>query len=672
MKTHWLPEKTHRSSCQLARSCAASLLVAALWLSVLTHVFAAEPPPLKEGLLLWLHADDGIQSKDGSVVGWQDYSGTSHHAERDAGFSTRAENPRLVPAAANGHAVLRFDGSDAAFNFARLTNIQTVFWVVAKDAKSFGQHNERFVLGDSTGKEFHVGTHKTAFILNPGEASPALRKGVVRVDGRVVNPLTTDFPDRLAVISMVATGYVSANQISKDRQFKDRSWQGDIAEIILYNRALPDAEREQVEKQLATKYSISAVPVPPAPVNAGKKSAAAQWPRWRGLHGDGISETSHIPIKWSNEEHVAWKADVEGAGNSSPCIWGDRIFLTSALGGKTSVTATHALCFDRASGKPLWRTEVPLPTGPLKAPSENNGWATPTAATDGDHIVVVFATGMVACLSPNGKVLWTYDLGPLDHLWGLASSPVIEGHRVFYSVDQGKRSKQSSFLVALDLATGRVEWREPISTSGERGYSTPLLFGENPRQLLLWAGNKLSAFDPATGAARWSQDVFALGEPITTPIQAGAKGIFIAQSDHAMALEVGTEGAKSLWSIDRSTGAQIARIANNLVYRDRLYAVSDAGQISCYDVTNGRRVWSAEIDDKFYAAPVAAAGHVIFTGRSGKFYVLNAGDEFQLAATNTLGWPCDASPAIVDGRFYFRTKQGAATTSLWCVADVEQ
>ncbi len=309
-------------------------------------VCAAQPPISQDGLLLWLQADAGIQSKDGTITGWQDSSVAGRHAERDAAFSTRAENPKLVPAIANGHAVLRFDGSDATFKFPRLTNILTVFWVVAKDANSFGQNNERFVLGESTGKHFHVGTHKTAFILNTGEASPALRKGVVRVNGNIVDPVKANFPDRLAVISMVATGYVSADQISKDREFKGRSWQGDIAEIILYSRALADAEREQVEKTLVEKYHVHAAnDIPVAP--AAQKKTAAWWPRWRGPAGNGLSDAKRIPTEWAADKHVAWSVDLPGLGNSSPSVWADKIFLTSTLGGKTAVT--ESLLFGIAS-----------------------------------------------------------------------------------------------------------------------------------------------------------------------------------------------------------------------------------------------------------------------------------------------------------------------------------
>ncbi len=242
------------------RTLASALLAGVCLAFLLSNEAGAETPISRDGLLLWLHADAGVQSKDGTITGWQDSSAAGNHAERDGAFPPRAHSPILIPGAVNGHSLLRFDGSDAAFHFPRLTNIVTVFWVVAKDAKSFGQNNERFVLGDSTGKDFHVGTHKTAFLLHPSESSAALRQGTVRVNGRVIDPLKTDFPNRLSVISMVATGSVPADQISKDRQFKDRSWQGDIAEVILYSRALPDAEREQIEKQLLAKYDIASAP----------------------------------------------------------------------------------------------------------------------------------------------------------------------------------------------------------------------------------------------------------------------------------------------------------------------------------------------------------------------------------------------------------------------------
>ena len=246
---------SHRS--RFARVWMSVGMAGMLLLASLTACFADESSLPKKGLLLWLCADAGVLTKEGVVSVWQDAGSSGNHAQRDDAFSIRPENPRLIPAGTNGPALLRFDGSDVAFSFQRLTNILTVFWVVAKDPQCFGQNNERFMLGDSTGKDFHVGTHKTAFLLEQVESSVALRQGVVRINGTAVDPLTTDFPDGLAVISMVSTGPLSADQIGKDRQFKDRSWQGDIAEIILYNRVLPDAERAGIERLLEGKYGVA-------------------------------------------------------------------------------------------------------------------------------------------------------------------------------------------------------------------------------------------------------------------------------------------------------------------------------------------------------------------------------------------------------------------------------
>jgi outer membrane protein assembly factor BamB len=277
----------------------------------------------------------------------------------------------------------------------------------------------------------------------------------------------------------------------------------------------------------------------------------------------------------------------------------------------------------------------------------------------------------MACLGHDGKLLWTHDLGPLEHLWGLAASPVLDGSRVYYAVDQGSLCRHPSYLTAINLVSGKTIWRTNISVSIGRGYSTPLLVSRGTRsELVLWAQSKLTAYDPATGQKLWEVKTFEEKEPIATPVLADDT-LYLGQSNHLLAFRIPTNSQEAtitpLWNLNQRSGAEVARIAGCIVYRDRLYGVSNEGVASCYDAKTGRKIWSGGLNDKFYAAPVAAAGQVIFASRSGKFHLLRAGDTFDPIQTVTMAQPCDVSPAIAEGHLYLRTKLGSNRTTIWCV-----
>lgn len=241
----------------MAAVCAAAVFGAAL--------FGSQPGEVpSRGLRLWLKADGGVVGNGPVVLQWNDMSGNGNHALRHTGKDAHPVNPVLVPDAHNGKPVLHFDGSETWFSFARIAGIRSVFWVVRKDPKSFGQHEQRFILGDSErgpryDADFHVGKHKTGYIWHEALSSPLVREGETRLNGVLVDGTATEFPTTLGVLSLVTTGDVWANQLCRDRDYTDsRSWQGDIAEILVYNVVLTDLERQRVEQYLLRKYRIEA------------------------------------------------------------------------------------------------------------------------------------------------------------------------------------------------------------------------------------------------------------------------------------------------------------------------------------------------------------------------------------------------------------------------------
>jgi hypothetical protein len=245
----------------------ARALILVLIISVAARAAANDFP--KQGLVLWLNAGQAVL-ENGRVTQLIDLSGKENHARHDRDPRNVLDNPTIVRNATNGQPVLRFSGKYSSFTFPRISDIRTVFWVVNKDPKAFKQKQELFVLGDAKSLDFHPGTHFTDTILHATTqyGSPALQKGQAWLNGGSIDARKTDFPQKLSVITLLATGNVEANQVAKDRQFPDRCWQGDIAEILLFNRSLEDAERQAVEQYLMRKYGIAGSTTrstPPAP-----------------------------------------------------------------------------------------------------------------------------------------------------------------------------------------------------------------------------------------------------------------------------------------------------------------------------------------------------------------------------------------------------------------------
>jgi hypothetical protein len=212
----------------------------------------------KAGLQLWLSAGQ-VEQADGTITLIKELSGNENQARRDPVTAMPLTNPALAKDAASGQPVLRFSGANVAYVFNQLTNIRTTFWVVCKDPAAFGQRNEKFVLGDKVSNDFHAGwTDDTIFntVVAPNHLSSYLHDGKTWLNGRPMDASKTPFPKQLGLISIISAGPVRAGQLAQDRNYSGRSWQGDIAEILIYNVELTDADRRVVEKYLLTKYAI--------------------------------------------------------------------------------------------------------------------------------------------------------------------------------------------------------------------------------------------------------------------------------------------------------------------------------------------------------------------------------------------------------------------------------
>ncbi len=376
---------------------------------------------------------------------------------------------------------------------------------------------------------------------------------------------------------------------------------------------------------------------------------AGDWPGWRGPTGSGVSDEKSAPLTWSATKNVRWKTALPGEGASSPAIADGRIYLTAAheKGARRVV-----LALDAATGKLLWQREF-RDADPERS-SALTGHAAPTPATDGRHVVAFLGNAGVVCLDRDGRLLWHKPLGGFDCELGLASSPMLHGGRVFLTCDHdGDRfTSFASYLVALDLATGKEVWKAERREQG-RSWATPLIMPmtSDRHELIIAGDNGVRSHDPATGKLLWS--VAGLETWVApSPIRAGA--VVIAASGRngpVLAIEPGKpEGKRLLWK-KRNGGPYIC---SPVVWGDLLYLPHETGLLLCVELATGREVYRERLDGKFLASPLAVAGRLYWTDETGTTRVIRAGRKYEELASNPLGEEVRASPALVEGVLYLR------------------
>jgi outer membrane protein assembly factor BamB len=372
------------------------------------------------------------------------------------------------------------------------------------------------------------------------------------------------------------------------------------------------------------------------------------WSRWRGPSGQGLAVGTGYPTSWSDSENVKWKVAVPGAGNSSPIVWDDRVYLTTAYdrGSRLSV-----LAFRRSDGAPLWEAFVPAGRGSVH---RKNGHASPTPATDGALVFAAFGSSLVA-VSSTGKVVWTQNLGPISNYHGPAGSPLLYRDRLILFQDQSS----GSFIAAFDTKTGRQLWR--TAREATVGWGTPIAVRVGDHDEIIVNGqSRVQAYDPATGREIWSCRGTTY-EVIPTPV-VGYGFVYCAsgRAGPTLAIRPGGQGDVTRSHLAWTSPRGSPFVPSPILVGSHLYTVNDmASIVTSLDATTGRTVWQGRLGvaqrEGFSASPVAADGNVYFTNDNGETFVLKAGATFDLVGVNKLGEPVLASPALVDGRWYFRT-----------------
>jgi outer membrane protein assembly factor BamB len=381
---------------------------------------------------------------------------------------------------------------------------------------------------------------------------------------------------------------------------------------------------------------------------------AKYWPQWRGPSAQGLVTEAKYTDTWSPAASFQWKVSVPGRGNSSPVVWGDKVFLTTS---RENGRRLSMIAFGRADGRVLWETFIPQDG--VEGVHEKNGYASATPATDGERVYASFGRHGLVALDLNGKIAWHRKFGVIDNYHGPAGSPVLYKDRIFLYQDQNPTPSQTAFVAAFDKATGRTIWQTPRTETV--GWGTPVVIDVGDRDELVVSGQRrVIAYDPNTGRELWTVRGMTF-EVIPTPVV--GHGLVFASSGRAgptFAIRPGGSGDVTQSHVAWSTPKGSPFVPSGIVVGDLLYLVNDMQSIlTVYEAKTGTLVYQGRLGvaqrEGFSASPVAVNGKVFFTNDEGQTFVVQAGREFKLLHVNDLGARTLASPALVDGTWYWRS-----------------
>jgi len=409
-----------------------------------------------------------------------------------------------------------------------------------------------------------------------------------------------------------------------------------------------------------------------------------QWPQWRGPLGTGVAPNGNPPVTWSEDRNIRWKRPIPGKGHSSPIIWGDRIFLTTAIaldeirppppglapGAHDNLPSTHLqefllLALDRHDGTILWQRTLRREQ-PHEGAHVTGSWASNSAVTDGEHVFAFFGSRGLYCLDLHGELLWQEDFGDMQsrHGHGEGSSPALHGDTLLINWDhQGE-----SFVVALDKKTGAQRWK--VMRDEMTSWSTPIIVEHEGRhQVIISATKRVRAYDFVTGEVIWECKGLSRNV-VATPVAEDGWVVVTCSYDHQAMLGIRLADARGditqtdaiAWRLDRHT----PYVPSPLLYDGMLFFLRhNEGVITCLNAKTGKPFFGPRRlhgIHSVYASPVGAAGRVYIVSRDGATAVMKRDAAFELMAINRLDDSFSASPAVVGDAIYLRGQR-----HLYCI-----
>ena len=395
---------------------------------------------------------------------------------------------------------------------------------------------------------------------------------------------------------------------------------------------------------------------PAGPEFATMEEVYQNWPSFRGPAGDGVSAFTNVPIKFDVEsgENILWKSPVSIFGNSSPVVWGDKVFLT---GGDENTRAV--MCYDAVKGGLLWKSEVKVFGVPEEIDiMEDTGYAACTPVTDGQRVYAIFATGEIVAFDFEGEKVWSQNLGLPESAYGYASSLAIYEDIVIVQYDQGYEDDKSR-LIGIKGATGQIAWETKRNVPNS--WTSPIVakIGDS-FQIVTVADPFVIGYDPKDGSELWRVECVG-GDVAPSPIVVGGL-VYAIEPDSAIfaikPVAKGVEGkAEVLWELDEGAGD----IASPVCDGKRIYLLS-GGYLTCVDIDTKEVVWDTDVGGMVLASPSVVGNMIYIMVEDGKMLVLQNGDEYKEVAVSELGEHCYASPAFTDGRIFIRGEK-----NIYCI-----
>lgn len=404
-------------------------------------------------------------------------------------------------------------------------------------------------------------------------------------------------------------------------------------------------------------------------------TSTSQWGQWRGPLATGEAPTATPPLRWSETENVRWKVAIPGSGHASPIVWGEHVFVATAVpvggppgagaetGGVSPVRLRFLLlALDRTTGKVLWE-RVAREGVPHEGIHNTSTFASASPVTDGEVVIASFGSNGIYAFDMNGTKLWETDLGDMStrNEFGEGGSPALFGDTLVVLWDH----EGDSFIVALSKSTGKELWRQ--SRDEPTSWSTPLVVepaGAGKPQVIVNATNRVRSYDLATGTLLWSTGGMTTNV-IPSPVYAddvvyvmsGFRGNALKAINLSKAAGDFSEGEALRWAADRDT----PYVPSPLLYRGALYILkTNTAVLTTFDAISGAQHYGPErLEglDSIYASPVAADGRVYVADRSGAVMVLAAGPKLEVLAVNKLDDGFDASPALVGDTIFLRGRK---------------
>ncbi|MEX2114011.1 MAG: PQQ-binding-like beta-propeller repeat protein [Pirellulales bacterium] len=383
---------------------------------------------------------------------------------------------------------------------------------------------------------------------------------------------------------------------------------------------------------------------------------AQEWPRFRGPNGAGQSDATTIPVAW-NADDLLWKVELPGVGNSSPVLWGDSIFLTSA---DATDGTRHVFCLSARDGRLLWQRDYPAARYLVH---QQNTFASSTPAADAKRVYCAWATPEELALlafDHHGNELWRLPLGSFTSQHGFAASPIVYRDLVILTNDQDS----DSFLVAVDAASGAIRWKIPRQVLVEQNasYAAPCIrqrAGHPDELIVVGRSHGVASLDPTTGSTRW--ELAALERrPVGSPVLfenlvlaacgdgAGNNAVVAVEPPNS------PDGEPQVaYRIDRALAPYVPTM---VAHGKLVFLWNDRGIASCIDGATGKVHWRERVGGNYFSSPVRVADRIYGVSVDGEVVCLAAAEEFQLLGRSALGETSRATPAVAGGRMFLRTE----------------